>query len=110
MEVRYEMDRVGGVEMTPIAAKWQQLIDAYCRHLSDAGCPEWSGSVYANAGAEADEALDDLGPRQRGDVEGGYAVIKRVDPWAWLHWVGYDAHTIAESPELEECLRKDELP
>jgi hypothetical protein len=57
---------------------------------------EWIGhadsTVFLQEGGPASEFLDTLNARQRRDVEHGWTVGVKMDPWYFGHYVGYDFH------------------
>lgn len=89
IKVTFEMDRCGCLLMTPVSKRLQGRIK---RHLAEWKVG-WDGSVLVQEDYNAESALEQhLTPSQRRDVDQGWPVTVLVDPWEWLHYVGWDAH------------------
>jgi hypothetical protein len=59
---------------------------------------EWIGhadsTVFLQEGGPASEFLDTLNAQQRREVERGWTVGIKMDPWHFGHHVGYDFHEV----------------
>ena len=82
------MDAMGSIIVRPVS-------DKHARHFQRAvvanGGPN-DIDVYLQEGDPASEFLEqDVPPRYRRDLEHGWTVRWRVDPWIVGHWYGWDA-------------------
>ena len=98
--VTAKLDRMGNVLARPKQDKYAR---AFMRRAHENGGSRYTPDMWANElsaffqeGQAASEFLDDCTPAQRKDLESGWDVSFRCDPWIVGHWYGYDAHTIAE--------------
>ena len=90
IKVCFTADRMGGVTATPEADKWRTK---FAKHMAEMGQPRYA-SVYFQAGA--DELIGSIPHRKLRELAEGGGVVCRVDAWEFGHWLGYDAHTVAE--------------
>lgn len=91
MLVTAEMDRMGSITVTPVN---DRIRKRFAKHLHRYYSPHADGTAFFQEGAQ--EFLADLRPDQRRDLEAGFKVTFRVDAWVFGHWLGWDAHTLAE--------------
>jgi hypothetical protein len=83
-------DSTGAVYATPVSAIWREAFASHMRqHTGHA-----SACAYFQVGT--DELAGCIPDRKLRELSEGYAVTCRVDPWEFGHWLGYDAHTVAE--------------
>jgi len=91
--VEARMDRCGNIHVAPVAARWRDKFRAVVR---DNGGPD-KPTAFFQEGMGATEFLENDCPRaKRAELEKGYLIRFRVDPWVVGHWYGCDAHTAAE--------------
>jgi hypothetical protein len=90
--VEIKTDSMGNVHVAPMAARWRDKFRAIVRENGGGDSP----TAFIQEGMGATEFLAELPARHRRDIERGYMVRLRVDPWIVGHWYGYDAHTAAE--------------
>jgi hypothetical protein len=97
MLVKFKMDRIGGITAT-VSQKWAKKIDAHMRDLKSAGAPQNEGTRgrYFQGMYELDPEGELFSKAQLRDLNNGWSVSKRMDPWIALHYWGWDAHTLAE--------------
>jgi hypothetical protein len=94
MLVRAEMDGMGNITVSPVSERWQRK---FSRHMA-----KWIADYRDNAeaffqeGMGASEFMEDMTASQRKDLEAGWSVTYRLDPWIFGHYLGWDAHTVAE--------------
>jgi len=94
--VEVEEDRMGNIIARPVNARYAKAF-AKARKENGGGGGE---DAFFNDGGEAEEfKREHLNSRQRKEIEKGYPVRMKVDPWVVGHWYGYDAHTVAENTE-----------
>lgn len=92
-------DRMGNVYARPVS---DRAARKFARRVAKNGGPSFATqerdgfTAFFQEGMGAAEFLDDCTPAQRRDIENGYTVRFRADPWIVGHWYGYDAHTVAE--------------
>ena len=98
--VTAKMDRMGNILARP---KQDKHARAFMRRAADNGGsrydPRMGGdelAAFFNEGQAASEFFDGCTPAQRKDLESGWDINFRCDPWTVGHWYGYDAHTVAE--------------
>lgn len=90
IKVQFSRDRMGGVTAEPVNIKWRRRFAA---HMADMGQPR-DASVYFQAGT--DEIAGCIPGRKLRELAGGWPVVCCVDAWEFGHWLGWDAHTVAE--------------
>jgi len=90
--VKVWMDRMGNIFGEPVREDLQRKI---ARHMK-AMTSHADKSFFLQEGMGAGEFMADCTPRQRRDIEHGYEVRMRMDPWVMGHLYGWDAHTIFE--------------
>ncbi len=89
IKVTFEMDPCGNLVMTPLSRQLRRRIVRYLK--------EWKvnsdGTAFVQEDYNVESALERyLNPSQRRDVQAGWPVTVLVDPWTWLHHIGWDAH------------------
>ena len=90
MLVVCSMDRMGNIVARP---KSDRIARKYVKHLAGFGVKS-DGSAFFQEGGPAAELLGDLKPGQVRDLESGWSVSFRLDPWVFGHWLGWDAHNV----------------
>lgn len=90
IKIHFARDRMGGVIAQPISNKWRHRFAA---HMADMGQPR-DASVYFQGGT--DELTDCIPPQKLHELANDWPVVCHVDAWDFGHWLGYDAHTVAE--------------
>jgi len=98
INVDIKTDAMGNIIASPVSKK-------YAKAFSDVRRENGGGSdlnVFFQEGGPATQFLNDLTPRQRREINKGWDVRIKVDPWIVGHWYGYDAHTVAESVSLRD--------
>lgn len=96
ISVEVEEDRMGNVIVRPVDKRYAKAF-AKVRKDNGGGGGE---DAFFNDGGEAEQFKSDyLNPRQRKELEKGYPVRMKMDPWDVGHLYGYDAHTAVESTE-----------
>ena len=93
MLVNVSMDRMGNIVASPVS---ERIRRKFAAHLQEVYTPKADGTAFFQEGGPAGEFLEDCTPAQRRDIDGGYNVRMRVDPWTYGHWLGWGAHTVAE--------------
>lgn len=89
IKVEFELDRMGSLLMTPVSQRLQGRIKRYLAEWKVG----WDGSVLVQEDYNIESALErHLDPTDRKCVREGWPVTVLVDPWEWLHYVGWDAH------------------
>jgi hypothetical protein len=90
MLIEVDQDRMGNIILTPKSKK----IRAQMRKHNK----EWLGhpddTVFLQEGMGATEFLDLLPAPQRREVEEGWGITVRMDPWEFGHYVGHDFHEV----------------
>jgi hypothetical protein len=87
-------DRMGNVLVRPVSDKWAH---AFCRAVAKNGGPSMEEAardnytVFIQEGMGASEFLEECTSRQRQDIEGGWHVTFKADPWWIGNLYGYDA-------------------
>ena len=76
--------------MFPVSKKLQRKIKKHLEEWNEF----WSGYILVQRIDNIDAILnnDPITRLEAIEIEKGWPVTKLVDPWYWLHWVGYDAH------------------
>ena len=94
MRVRVEMDRMGNITATAVNDRIRRKFVA---HLKEVYSEHADGSAFFQEGGPSEEFLADCTPAQRRDINAGWSVNINVDPWMYGHWLGWDAHVVAEN-------------
>jgi hypothetical protein len=68
----------------------------FADHMRDQGERRSSAAYISNP----EEIRDQLSARAWRELDAGWSVIVRLDPWIFGHWLGYDAHLLAESGQV----------
>lgn len=85
---------IGNLLLTPVNDRWRKK---FARHLRKHESPHADGTVLLQNDADVETFLDEhLTPRQSREVRAGWTVRVRIDPWEFGHYLGWDAHTVAE--------------
>ena len=93
IKVRVEEDRMGNIIAEPVNQRFAKAFAKVRKSNGGGG----DTSAFFNAGGEAEEFMrSNLSAKQRRDIESGWPIVVKVDPWIVGHWYGYDAHTVAE--------------
>ena len=94
MKVEFKIDRYDCLIMTP-PKKWRKKIREYMRTW---GFDDHDGTAFIQTDWEIDQVVQNynLTNDQLTDLRNGWSETVEVDPWTWLHHIGYDAHTLAE--------------
>jgi hypothetical protein len=92
--VRVQQDRMGSIVGAPIDKKWGRRFAAVAEMNGGSNDRDFFFQ-------SPDEFLEDMPVKARREVERGWPVTFRVDPWVVGHWYGYDAHAVAETPWKE---------
>ncbi|MFH1810549.1 MAG: hypothetical protein ABIJ09_17540 [Pseudomonadota bacterium] len=92
MLIEFSFDRMGSLYLRPVSKRWQRRIG---RHLAEFSVA-WDGDVLLQEGSpDIEPTLELLPSQKRQALEAGWGpVTSRVDPWIFLHHVGYDAHCL----------------
>ena len=74
----------------PVSTKWAHK---FAKHME-----EWTDHHDASAFFQGDYELPETVTqnRQFKALQDGYTITIQIDPWEYGHWLGWDAHTIAE--------------
>jgi hypothetical protein len=88
--VNFTTDNMGAVYASPVSALWREAFASHLRTMGERA----DACAYFQAGP--DELSGCIPPRKLRELAEGYSVTCRVDPWEFGHWLGYDAHTVAE--------------
>lgn len=89
MIVVASMDRMGNVLLEPKSEKAQK---AYERHMK-----EMTGRARASVYLQGDRIYDIqeyMPPAKWRDLDQGWTVSFKMDPWVYGHLLGYDAHNV----------------
>jgi hypothetical protein len=54
-------------------------------------------TAYLQHDGDVQSLIEELPPQARRDLQAGWDVTVRMDPWYAAHYYGYDAHTAFES-------------
>lgn len=91
--IRLHLNRFGHVELSFVNARLlRRVLETVIRN----GGPN-EETAYIQHDADVESLLQDLPARSRQDIENGWDVKVRMDPWDAAHYYGYDAHTAFES-------------
>jgi hypothetical protein len=93
------MDRSGNITVKPVSPRIQRK---YANHMQEmTGNRTWG--AFFNDGAEASQLLEEFPAKHRRELEKGWPVRFKVDPWTFGHWLGYDSHEVSlgEMPGTE---------
>jgi hypothetical protein len=82
--------RIGYYTAYPVSEKWAHKFAA---HMHD-----MTGKATTDAFFQSTDDFPDTVTQHRHfrDLEQGWTLTIQVDPWEYGHWLGYDAHTVAE--------------
>lgn len=86
MIVRVEMDRYGCLRVIPDSVRW---LKRFQNLLLTGGSPDCFGGLFLQGDA-ALAWLEDCSPSQRKDIDAGWQVKMRMDPWVFGQQLGYD--------------------
>ena len=90
MLIDVQMDRMGSIVLTPRSKKVRAQMRKHNK--------EWTGhaddTVYLQEGFGASEFLGLLPRAKRRELEAGWPLTIRMDPWEFGHYVGYDFHEV----------------
>jgi len=93
IRVEAEMDQMGNISVKPSDVK-------YARTFSEVRKSNGGGDgldCFFQEGMGASEFLKEHIPQDlHEDLEQGWSIDFKVDPWVVGHWYGYDAHTACE--------------
>jgi hypothetical protein len=100
IKIRIEPLPYGAYTATPISKYWR---DRFGRHILEwkyngdpSGVPQHElCQAYFQGYYDLPEAV--TSNRQFPELERGWYITILVDPWEFGHWLGYDAHTVAEN-------------
>lgn len=88
-----KMDSMGSIIGTPRNKRERKRIARYMREMK--GYPE--ESFYLQKGFEAEGFIENnCSEKEQRNLEEGYTLPMRVDPWTFAHYFGYDCHTLYE--------------
>jgi hypothetical protein len=88
---------MGNVHATPDNVKYRKKIAAHMKEMT--GHADYSVFIQE---ADEDAIAEDFNftPSQMRDLKAGYSMCKQVDDWTFLHYYGWDCHTLAETGTL----------
>lgn len=108
IKVRFSRDNMGCVTAYPINPLWQKAFALHIETLT--GNHDYSAFFQGGT----DDLAGEIPSRQLKDLANGWDVTCLVDPWTFGHWLGWDAHTVAEKGprhsirhSLDELARKE---
>lgn len=88
--VEVKQDNMGNITARPksdrYAKAFGKAVDA------NGGC--FDLCAFFQEGMSACEFIENVPKRYRRDLERGFSVCFKADPWEVGHWYGYDAHTV----------------
>lgn len=87
IKVKYEIDNCGHLRMYPINKRLNKKIKKYLETWDIF----WSGYVLVERSQHINCILSHMTKFEHTELRGGWSIIKKVDPWLWLHNVGWDA-------------------
>jgi hypothetical protein len=89
IKVEFSEDRMGCLHLRPVNERLQGRIKRYLAEWKVG----WDGDVLIQEDYNAEATLREhlTGP-EREQVRLGWSVTKLMDPWTFLHYVGWDAH------------------
>ena len=90
MIIDVQSDNMGNITAVP---RSDRIRRKFVAHLKDMGAGG-DGTAFFQEGGAASAFLEDCSPKQRRDIDGGYRVSMRVDPWLFGMWLGWDAHHV----------------
>jgi hypothetical protein len=93
MLVKVAMDRTGCITLTPVSERWQKR---FAVHLRKYYSPQADGTAFLQADYDVEAFLADLPADKAEGVRQGWTETIRMDPWTYGHYLGWDAHTVAE--------------
>lgn len=93
IRVEARMDPMGNILVKPSTVKFAKVFSEVRKSNGGGDGLE----CFFQEGKYASEFLVEHIPEDlREDLEQGWSVDFRVDPWVVGHWYGYDAHTVCE--------------
>jgi len=96
MLVDITMDRMGNMYLSPVSQKVQAQMRRHFQEM--VGHP--NDSVFLQDGQPVAEFLEHGEPRlsrsEVSEIERGWKVTKRMDPWVFGHYAGYDFHEVVQ--------------
>ncbi len=88
--VEAEMDRMGNVTIKPVSTR---IARKYANHMQEmTGNRTWG--AFFQEGGPVSELLNEFPAKYRRDLEKGWPVRFKADPWTFGTWLGYDAHEV----------------
>lgn len=91
MQVYVTGTNYGAYTANPVSTKWRQK---FSRHMKEMG-QRATSSVFFQSDEDLPESIRN-NPRAMRMLRGGWNATVLVDPWEYGHWLGWDAHTVAE--------------
>ena len=90
IKVTISQNRYGGYAAIPVSSYWQRR---FAQHML-----EYTGRRSAEAYFQGEWELPESVYLnwQYTELEKGWDITILVDPWEFGHWLGYDAHIVAE--------------
>jgi hypothetical protein len=96
IKVTASMDRMGNILVRPVNIRYARAFANHVKELSGHhGSPDLD-AFFQDGGSASEFLSRDVPRRHRKDLENGYSVTWKEDPWVVGHWYGWDAHTLAE--------------
>lgn len=107
IKIRVSEDRMGNLHLEPIRRQVRERCIAHLRQVRDdfkrlgitgpnahVAIPKANESlVFLQEGMAAEEFRENhLSPQNLRDMRGGWDVTILMDPWVFLHFIGFDAH------------------
>lgn len=90
--IRLHLNRFGHVELSFVNAR---LLRRVLQVVIQNGGPKCD-NAYLQHDGDVESLLRELPPRARQDLQNGWEVRVRMDPWEAAHYYGYDSHTTFE--------------
>lgn len=89
MLVTVTMDRMGCITARPMSRVWRKKFAAHMKDMT--------GRRYSSAFFQGDYETPETitGHRYYKELEKGWPVTMRIDPWEFGQWLGYDACNVA---------------
>jgi hypothetical protein len=90
--ISLQMNRFGHVELSFVNARLlRRVLSAVIKN----GGPKET-TAYLQHDGDVESLLQEIPSQARRDLEAGWEVRVRMDPWYAAHYFGYDAHTVFE--------------
>jgi hypothetical protein len=86
-------DTMGDILLETVSEKYGK---AFASRAKSNGAGHYSPVAFIQQGIGDAEFLAELRPAQRRDIEAGWRIRFKSNPWAIAHYWGYDAHTVVE--------------